>query len=93
VDNIVAQRNRLNDGTYDLSLEVRDSAYFNVYENADKTCGEAFLRDYLSSNADDANCEDIEVRYNKNRHIVNIKAKLNYDNSEHKEPKNRHKLM
>ncbi len=93
MDSIRSQRVRLNDGNYNLALDIQDSAYFNVYENADQKSGEDFLREYLNSSADDASYEDVEVKYNKGSHTVKITAKLNYDSHEHKDYPNRNRLM
>ncbi|WP_042276701.1 hypothetical protein [Faecalimicrobium dakarense] len=93
MDNIMAQRNKLEDGSYNLSLEVADSAYFNIYDNADKKSGEELLRNYLKDNSDDGRYENVKVNHNKNRHLVNITAKLNYDSNLHTEYENRATIM
>ena len=92
MDNIIETRYKREDGTYDISLEVKDSAYFNVFDNADTTSGKEFLRDYLKSNADDARYADISVNHNKGRRIVSIKAKLDYEGNMHTSYDNRRKL-
>lgn len=93
MDNIMAQRNKLEDGSYNLSIEVADSAYFNIYDNADNKSGEELLRNYLKDNSDDARYDNVKVNYNKNRHLVNITAKLNYDSNLHTEYENISRLM
>lgn len=93
MDNIFAQRNKLEDGNYNLSLEISDSAYFNIYDNADNKSGEEFLREYLKGNSDDARFDNVKVNHNKNRQLVNITAKLNYDGNLHTEYEKRGKLM
>lgn len=93
MDNIFEQRNKLEDGKYNLSLEVADSAYFNIYENVDSAAAEDLLRNYLKSNSDDGRFENVHINYNKNRHLVNITAKLNYDGNVHTDYQQRAKLQ
>ncbi len=93
MDNIFEQRNKLEDGKYNLSLEVADSAYFDIYENVDSAAAEDLLRNYLKSNSDDGRFENVHINYNKNRHLVNITAKLNYDGNVHTDYQQRAKLQ
>lgn len=93
MDNMREMRNKVQDGKYNLTLEVADSAFFGSYEDADTKSGEDLVRNYLRSNSDDACFNNIEVKYNKNRHTVRVTADLNYDNNEHKDYSNRGRLM
>lgn len=92
MDNIFEQRNKLEDGNYNLSLKVSDSSYFDIYENIDTEAAKDLLRNYLNSNSDDARFENVNINYNKNEHLVNIKAKLNYNNNMHTDYQQRLKL-
>lgn len=92
MDNIFEQRNKLEDGNYNLSLKVSDSAYFDIYENIDTESAKDLLRNYLNSNSDDARFENVNINYNKNEHLVNIKAKLNYNNNMHTDYQQKLKL-
>lgn len=80
MENIRETRYKRGDGIYDISLEVRDSAYFNVFKTVDSDSGSAFLKEYLSGSADEAKYKNIDINYNRGRRIVNIKAKLDYNN-------------
>ena len=93
MDNIFAQRNKLEDGNYNLSLDVSDSAYFDIYDNADTAAAEDLLRNYLKSNSDDGRFENVHINYNRNRHLVNITAKLTYDDNMHTDYQQRSKLQ
>ncbi len=93
MDNIFAQRNKLEDGNYNLSLDVSDSAYFDIYDNADTAAAEDLLRNYLKSNSDDGRFENVHINYNRNRHLVNITAKLTYDDNMHTGYQQRSKLQ
>ena len=93
MDNIFEQRNKLKDGKYNLSLEVSDSSYFEIYDNADTAAAEDLLRNYLKSNSDDGRFENVQINYNRNRHLVNITAELNYYGNVHTNYQQRTKLQ
>ena len=93
MDNMKEMRNTVQDGKYNLTLEVAEGAYFGTYDDVDTKSGEDLVRNYLRSNSDDANFNDIKIKYNKNRHTVRVTAELNYDNNVHSDYHNRGKLM
>ncbi len=93
MDNMKEMRNKVDDGKYNLTLEVGEGAYFGTYDNVDIKSGEDLVRNYLRSNSDDACFDDIEIKYNKNRHTVKVTAELNYNNNVHSDYSNRGKLM
>ena len=93
MDNMKEMRNKVQDGKYNLTLEVSEGAYFGTYNDVDTKSGEDLVRNYLRSNSDDACFNDIKIKYNKNRHTVRVTAELNYDNNGHTDYSNRGKLM
>ena len=93
MDNMKEMRNRLDNGKYNLTLEISDGAYFNIYEDVDAKSGEDLVRNYLRNNSDDAHFDNIKINYNKNRHSIRVNAELNYNNGEHEDYYNRGKLM
>ena len=93
MDNMKEMRSKVQDGKYNLTLEVAEGAYFGTYDDVDTKSGEDLVRNYLRSNSDDANFYDIKIKYNKNRHTVRVTAELNYDNNVHSDYYNRGKLM
>ena len=93
MDNMKEMRNKVQDGKYNLTLEVAEGAYFGTYDDVDTKSGEDLVRNYLRSNSDDANFNDIKIKYNKNRQTVRVTAELNYDNNVHSDYHNRGKLM
>ena len=93
MDNMKEMRNKVQDGKYNLTLDVAEGAYFGTYDDVDTKSGEDLVRNYLRSNSDDANFNDIKIKYNKNRHAVRVTAELNYDNNVHSDYHNRGKLM
>ena len=93
MDNMKEMRNKLEDGKYNLTLEIGESTYFGTYEDVDTKSGEDLVRNYLRSNSDDACFNDIEIKYNKNKHTVKVTTELNYGENEHKNYSDRGKLM
>jgi hypothetical protein len=93
MDNMREMRNKLDNGKYNLTLEIAEGAYFGIYDNVDLKSGEDLVRNYLRSNSDDARFNNIEIKYNENRHTVRVTAELDYDNNEHTDYTNRGRLM
>ena len=93
MDNMREMRNKVQDGKYNLTLEIAEGAYFGTYDDVDVKSGEDLVRNQLRSNSADANFNDIKIKYNKNRHTVKVIAELNYDNNVHSDYHNRGKLM
>ena len=65
MDNMREMRNKVQDGKYNLTLEIAEGAYFGTYDDVDVKSGEDLVRNYLRSNSDDANFNDIKIKYNK----------------------------
>lgn len=93
MDNMREMRNRLDNGKYNLTLEIAEGAYFGIYDNVDLKSGEDLVRNYLRSNSDDARFNNIEIKYNENRHTVRVTAELDYENNDHTDYTNRGRLM
>ncbi|MGL5379971.1 hypothetical protein [Clostridium sp.] len=93
MDNLREMRNKLDNGKYNLTLEVSEAAYFATYDNVDLKSGEELVRNYLRGSSDDACFNNIEIKYNENRHTVKITAELEYDKDIHRDYSNRGKLM
>ena len=64
MDNMREMRNKLDNGKYNLTLEIAEGAYFGIYDNVDLKSGEDLVRNYLRSNSDDARFNNIEIKYN-----------------------------
>ena len=93
MDNMREMRNRLDNGKYNLTLEIAEGSYFEIYDNVDLKSGEDLVRNYLRSNSDDGRFNNIEIKYNENRHIIKVTAELDYDNNDHTDYYNRGTLM
>ena len=93
MDNMREMRNKLDNGKYNLTLEIAEGAYFGIYDNVDLKSGEDLVRNYLRSNSDDARFNNFEIKYNENRHTVRVTAELDYENNDHTDYTNRGRLM
>lgn len=93
MDNMREMRNKVENGKYNLTLEIAEDAYFGTYNDVDLKSGEDIVRNYLRSNSDDARFDDIKIKYNKNRHTIRVTAELNYNDNDHTDYYNRGRLM
>lgn len=93
MDNMSEMRNRLNSGNYNLKLEIGEDAYFKTYDDVNNKSAEDVVRNYLRSNADDAEFSDLEIKHHRNRHTVSVCAKLSYNDGRHTDYSKRNKLM
>ena len=93
MDYMREMRNKLDNGKYNLTLEIAEGAYFGIYDNVDLKSGEDLVRNYLRSNSDDARFNNIEIKYNENIHTVRVTAELDYENNDHTDYTNRGRLM
>jgi hypothetical protein len=71
------------DGLYELTLQMPENEYFDVYDSLSDDAAAEILGNYLSYHQDDARPEGIEISHNKNAHVVNIGANLHYIGNEH----------
>lgn len=93
MDNMSEMRNRLDNGNYNLTLEIGENTYFKTYKDTNKESAEDIVRNYLISNADDAEFSDLEIKHHRDRHTVSVYAKLSYNNDRHTDYPKRNKLM
>lgn len=93
MDNMSEMRNKLNDGNYNLTLEIGEKTYFQIYEDINNRSAENVVRSYLRENTDDAEFSDLKIKHNRDKHTVSVCAKLSYSNNKHKDYSKRHKLM
>lgn len=93
MDNMIDMRNKMEDGKYNLTLEIAEKSYFQIYDDVDIKSGEDLVKNYLISNSDDARFNNIKINYNKNRHTIRITAELDYYNNSHTDYPNIGKLI
>ena len=73
MDNMKEMRSKVQDGKYNLTLEVAEGAYFGTYDDVDTKSGEDLVRNYLRSNSDDANFNDIKItKFTKEQEMIKL---------------------
>lgn len=82
LNSIFERRVRHEDG-YDLILEIPEREFYQIYENLDEGSAEEVISTFLEYHQDDGTPSDIEIKHNKNTHIVTISAMLNYLDNDH----------
>ncbi|RKD31463.1 hypothetical protein [Thermohalobacter berrensis] len=87
LNSIVESRKREENGIYRLNLSVSEKAYFSVYDSVNEDAGYEIIDQYLNYHQDDGRPEKVQVKYNKNSHIINISAELHYTDNKHTDPK------
>ncbi|HZJ56877.1 MAG TPA: hypothetical protein VFD89_01385 [Clostridia bacterium] len=77
LDSILEHR-VLRDGLYDISLIMNENDYFMVYDNISNENATEIMDNYLVRRQDDGRPDGVQIKHNKNRHIVSINASLHY---------------
>ena len=83
MNNIRDERKRTDEGCYDLTLEMSEADFFEIYEDVDSKSAEDLVRNYLVNSADDARFRNLKINYNKNAHRVTVTGELLYDHNMH----------
>ncbi|MGF7056570.1 hypothetical protein [Brassicibacter mesophilus] len=68
---------------YNLMLEVPEKEFFQVYDDANKESAQDLIKQYLVYRQDDARPENIEIEYDRNKHIVSLSSELHYLGNDH----------
>lgn len=72
-------------GMYEVMLQMSEDEYFNVYDDITSQAASEIMDNYLHYHGDDARPSNIHIDHNKNGHVVNITANLNYLGNDHTE--------
>ena len=75
------------DGLYELTLQIPEDEYFSIYDTVTIESAHDILTNFLDYHQDDGRPNGVDIRHNKNGHIVNITADLHYTGNEHTEPR------
>lgn len=67
---------------YHLTLQIPEDEYFLVYDSVSKNIADEILNHYLKIKQDDGQPKNINIKHNKNAHMVNVEADLNYINND-----------
>lgn len=76
-------RTRDKEGIYTLTLEIPEKEFFLVYNDVDEQSANDLLKQYLIYRQDDARLESVEIKHNKNNHMINLVSELNYLDNDH----------
>ena len=81
---MVVVRQRLDD-CYNVTLELPEKEYFDIYEDLDKEAAEDIVKQYMAYHGDEARYSDVSIEHLKGDHIVAVNAKFHYDKNDHTE--------
>ncbi|WIV10453.1 hypothetical protein [Proteiniborus sp. MB09-C3] len=76
-------RRRDDEGIYTLTLEIPEKEFFLVYNDVDKQSANDLLKQYLIFRQDDARLDTVDIKHDKNNHIINVVSELNYLGNDH----------
>lgn len=63
---------------YHLTLQIPENEYFFVYDSVSQQNATEIINHYLKIRQDDGQPRNIDIKHNKNAHVVNVEADLNY---------------
>ena len=70
------------DGLYQINLKINEKDYFLVYEDVTEENAKEILDSYLLYRQDDGRVSNIQIKHNKNEHLIIITADLHYIGNE-----------
>lgn len=76
-------RTRDENGIYTLTLEIPEKEFFLVYNDVDIESANDLLKQYLVFRQDDARVDSVDIKYDKNKHIINVVSQLSYLGNDH----------
>lgn len=75
------------DGLYEVTLQIPENEYFNVYESVTQDAAYEILDNYMNYHQDDGRPENVNIKHNKNGHVVNIEVDMHYTGNDHTDAK------
>lgn len=85
--NTIRERRIERDGLYEVTLQMPAEEYFTVYDSISSEAATEILGNYLNYHQDDGRPKDINIKHNKNAHMVDITANLHYTGNDHTDVK------
>jgi hypothetical protein len=79
----IRERRIQRDGLYEVTLQVPEQEYFNVYDTISIEAAHEILGNYLNYHQDDGRPEVVDIKHNKNGHVVDIKVNMHYLGNDH----------
>ncbi|KXZ39834.1 hypothetical protein SAMN05661008_00945 [Alkalithermobacter thermoalcaliphilus JW-YL-7 = DSM 7308] len=83
LNGVVEIRERKNNNLYNLTLEIPDKRYFEVYEDINEENALDIVNRYLISKQDDARPQNIKIKYDQNSHLIRLTTDLYYLGNDH----------
>lgn len=81
--NSIREKRIVRDGQYELTLQIPENEYFNVYDTVKSEAAREILHNYLMLQQDDGRIGEVDINHNKNGHIIKITADLHYTGNDH----------
>jgi hypothetical protein len=83
VFNSIREKRIQREGLYELTLQIPENDYFDVYDTVKVEAAREILYNYLTLQQDDARLGGVDISHNRNGHIVKITADLHYTGNDH----------
>ncbi|WHH60191.1 hypothetical protein [Petroclostridium sp. X23] len=81
--NSVLETRSVNDGLHRIMIEIPEKEFEAVYDQYTNDIASEFLTYYLENRNDDGKPSDIQIKHDKNGHVVRIVANIHYLENEH----------
>lgn len=75
------------DGLYEVTLQIPEDDFFFVYDSITVDAAREILDKYLAYHQDDGRPGEINIRHNKNGHVVDITVDMHYTGNDHTDAK------
>ncbi len=76
--NSILEIRKWDDEQHRILLQIAEKDYFSVYDSLNDSNAEEILENYLKYRADDGRPEEVKISHDKNKHIVEVDAVVNY---------------
>jgi hypothetical protein len=83
--NSIREKRIQRDGQYELTLQIPENEYFDVYDTIKAEAAHEILSNYLTLKQDDGRVGEINISHNKSGHMVKITTELHYIGNDHTE--------
>ncbi|MGE4283037.1 MAG: hypothetical protein AB7G87_04880 [Clostridia bacterium] len=81
--NSVLDTRNLDNGMHKMTLEIPEKEFEDIYGEYTNEAASEFLAYYMENRGDDGRPSDIEIKQDKNSHVVRIEANIHYLGNDH----------
>lgn len=81
--NSIREKRIARDGQYELTLQIPENEYFDVYDDIKAEAAREILHNYLTLQQDDGSIGEVNINHNKSGHMVKITTDLHYLGNDH----------